>query len=118
MGKALVSETRFASQLYVWLGEAGESLRISVSLSVQHGYHPPSRMMSTLYLLYAQYTGEAQQHACSLRAQVISAFTCTKTSPVRYRRPFSYKPKEAGGLPWWLSDKESIYQCRRRGYDP
>ena len=22
------------------------------------------------------------------------------------------------GLPWWLSDKESICQCRRRGFDP
>ena len=22
------------------------------------------------------------------------------------------------GLPWWLSDKESAYQCRRPGFDP
>ena len=21
-------------------------------------------------------------------------------------------------LPWWLSDKESVYQCRRHGFDP
>ena len=24
----------------------------------------------------------------------------------------------AGGLPWWLSGKESAYQCRRYGFDP
>ena len=23
-----------------------------------------------------------------------------------------------GGLPWWLSGKESSCQCRRRGFDP
>ena len=23
-----------------------------------------------------------------------------------------------GGLPWWLSDKESSCQCRRHGFDP
>ena len=22
------------------------------------------------------------------------------------------------GLPWWLSGKESTYQCSRRGFDP
>ena len=26
--------------------------------------------------------------------------------------------KDGGGLLWWLSDKESICQCRRRGFDP
>ena len=30
----------------------------------------------------------------------------------------SYSFKRTLGLPWWLSGKESICQCRRHGFDP
>ena len=30
----------------------------------------------------------------------------------------SYSFKRSLGLPWWLSGKESICQCRRHGFDP
>ena len=30
----------------------------------------------------------------------------------------SHLRKKAQGLPWWLSGKEAICQCRRHGFDP
>ena len=32
--------------------------------------------------------------------------------------PSDYYKHKDGGLPWWLSGRESAYQCRRRGFDP
>ena len=37
--------------------------------------------------------------------------TCVHTS-------VSDQKQATGGLPWWLSGKESVCQCRRRGFDP
>ena len=36
----------------------------------------------------------------------------------RPAKPVSLSLMWAGGLPWWLSGKESACQCRRHGFDP
>ena len=39
-------------------------------------------------------------------------------TPPHQGRLDSHLRKKAQGLPWWLSGKEAICQCRRHGFDP
>ena len=42
----------------------------------------------------------------------------TSLTPENARGAGEPNNKQIPGLPWWLSGKESAYQCRRRGFDP
>ena len=60
--------------------------------------------------------GERQRDNKHLWFNIISFYLChTKVSIIILK--FQWKMNK-GGLPWWLSGKESACQCRKHGFSP